>query len=302
MSVATSPDRGAPRQGGGYQKPSGTRSNFEVWSWFFMRISGLILIFLALYHLVWWNLVIGVEHLDSQVVIERWRNLAGAECTENLHLQLARSNHSANLGRQIFTSWRRCRWAIIRASSKLISFGISRSKTSSSAFSAWPDVNPRAGEPCSSTDRNRLKRVVSSVPAMNSRRPSGCRTMADDAALADIGQTSVAAVLARLRGDPSAQFREQSGWIVARRPGTTRSASRYQFQYFRPDGALPLAVAQELEHVGLDRLVVEPGLRHDDRRAARRLLPAGHVVTAVDSSRWASAWARRRCVSASGRS
>jgi succinate dehydrogenase / fumarate reductase membrane anchor subunit len=39
-----------------------------------MRISGLLLILLALYHLVWWNLVIGVEHLDSQVVIERWRN------------------------------------------------------------------------------------------------------------------------------------------------------------------------------------------------------------------------------------
>jgi succinate dehydrogenase / fumarate reductase, membrane anchor subunit len=39
-----------------------------------MRISGLLLIFLALYHLIWWNLVIGVEHLDSQIVIERWNN------------------------------------------------------------------------------------------------------------------------------------------------------------------------------------------------------------------------------------
>ncbi len=64
--------RGAPRRGGGYDRPS--RSNFEVFSWFFMRISGLILIFLALYHLIWWNLVIGVEHLDSLVVIERWQN------------------------------------------------------------------------------------------------------------------------------------------------------------------------------------------------------------------------------------
>lgn len=67
-------ERGEPRAGGGYTKPEGARSRFEVYSWFFMRISGLILIFLALYHLVWWNLVIGVEHLDSQVVIERWRN------------------------------------------------------------------------------------------------------------------------------------------------------------------------------------------------------------------------------------
>lgn len=61
------------RIGGGYQKPAGS-GRFEVYSWFFMRITGLALIFLALYHLVWWNLVIGVEHLDSEVVIERWRN------------------------------------------------------------------------------------------------------------------------------------------------------------------------------------------------------------------------------------
>ncbi len=67
-------ERGAVRKGGGYRRPSGKGGNFEVYSWFFMRISGLVLIFLALYHLVWWNLVIGVEHLDSQVVIERWNN------------------------------------------------------------------------------------------------------------------------------------------------------------------------------------------------------------------------------------
>ncbi len=69
-------ERGAARSGGGYHRPArtGKRSNFEVLSWFFMRFSGLALIFLSLYHLVWWNLVIGVEHLDSAVVIERWRN------------------------------------------------------------------------------------------------------------------------------------------------------------------------------------------------------------------------------------
>jgi len=71
-AVVESTDRGQARRGGGYARPAGSRSNFEVWSWFFMRISGLILVFLALYHLVWWNLVIGVEHLDSQIVIERW--------------------------------------------------------------------------------------------------------------------------------------------------------------------------------------------------------------------------------------
>jgi succinate dehydrogenase / fumarate reductase membrane anchor subunit len=66
--------RGGARRGGGYERPPIGRSSFEVFSWFFMRISGLLLIFLAIYHLVWWNLVIGVEHLDSQLVIERWNN------------------------------------------------------------------------------------------------------------------------------------------------------------------------------------------------------------------------------------
>lgn len=66
-------ERGAARPGGGYGKPT-RRGSFEVFSWFFMRLSGLILVFLALYHLVWWNLVVGVEHLDAQVVIERWQN------------------------------------------------------------------------------------------------------------------------------------------------------------------------------------------------------------------------------------
>ena len=74
MSQTFSGDgRGIARRGGGYARPKG-RGGFEVASWFFMRISGLLLIFLALYHPIWWNLVIGVEHLDSQVVIERWRN------------------------------------------------------------------------------------------------------------------------------------------------------------------------------------------------------------------------------------
>lgn len=70
-ATAPAAERGAARRGGGYQQP---RGGFEVISWFFMRLSGLVLIFLALYHLIWWNLVIGVEHLDSQVVIERWSN------------------------------------------------------------------------------------------------------------------------------------------------------------------------------------------------------------------------------------
>jgi succinate dehydrogenase / fumarate reductase membrane anchor subunit len=65
--------RGTARRGGGYDRPAG-RGRFEVASWFFMRISGLLLIVLALYHLTWWNLVVGVEHLDAELVRDRWAN------------------------------------------------------------------------------------------------------------------------------------------------------------------------------------------------------------------------------------
>ncbi|CAN5677109.1 hypothetical protein BH23GEM6_BH23GEM6_10660 [soil metagenome] len=75
MSAATGlAQRGARRTGGGHRMPTPGRGRFEVISWFFMRITGLALIFLALFHLIWWNLVIGVEHLDSQIVAERWSN------------------------------------------------------------------------------------------------------------------------------------------------------------------------------------------------------------------------------------
>jgi len=73
-AVSPVAERGARRKGGGHRMPAQSRGGFEVISWFFMRITGLALIFLALYHLIWWNLVIGVEHLDSQIVAERWSN------------------------------------------------------------------------------------------------------------------------------------------------------------------------------------------------------------------------------------
>jgi succinate dehydrogenase / fumarate reductase membrane anchor subunit len=75
--------RGAPKSGGGYERPSAyarpgatgeKKSRFELYSWVFMRISGLLLIFMALYHLVWWNLLVGVEHLSAELVLERWSN------------------------------------------------------------------------------------------------------------------------------------------------------------------------------------------------------------------------------------
>jgi succinate dehydrogenase / fumarate reductase membrane anchor subunit len=54
------------------RKPSST----EVWWWFFMRISGVILIFLVLIHVYVMHLIDGgVERVDFAFVAERWDNV-----------------------------------------------------------------------------------------------------------------------------------------------------------------------------------------------------------------------------------
>ena len=51
-------------------------SSFEVWSWFFMRISGVILLFLVLIHLYVMHIIDeGVERVSFEFVAERWDNV-----------------------------------------------------------------------------------------------------------------------------------------------------------------------------------------------------------------------------------
>jgi succinate dehydrogenase / fumarate reductase membrane anchor subunit len=50
-------------------KPSG---GFELWSWFFMRISGLLLLGLALGHLVIMHLIHNVDEIDYAFVAGRY--------------------------------------------------------------------------------------------------------------------------------------------------------------------------------------------------------------------------------------
>jgi succinate dehydrogenase / fumarate reductase membrane anchor subunit len=48
-------------------------SSFEVWSWFFMRLSGIVLLFLVLIHLYVMHLVgSGVERVNFEFVSQRW--------------------------------------------------------------------------------------------------------------------------------------------------------------------------------------------------------------------------------------
>ena len=51
-------------------------TSFEVWSWFFMRISGVVLLFLVLIHIYVIHLVgEGVQQVDFDFVAERWANV-----------------------------------------------------------------------------------------------------------------------------------------------------------------------------------------------------------------------------------
>lgn len=57
-------------------KPDRRPSAFEVWSWFFMRISGVILVFLVLIHLFIMHIMeSGVERVSWEFVAARWDNV-----------------------------------------------------------------------------------------------------------------------------------------------------------------------------------------------------------------------------------
>ncbi len=50
------------------------RPSFETWSWFFMRVSGLVLVFVALAHFALTHIVNDVVETDAAFVAERWDN------------------------------------------------------------------------------------------------------------------------------------------------------------------------------------------------------------------------------------
>jgi succinate dehydrogenase / fumarate reductase, membrane anchor subunit len=72
MSVDTRSEGAA----GAPVRPSGRRprQNFETWSWFFMRISGLILVFMALLHFSITHILNDVVDTDFAFVAARWDN------------------------------------------------------------------------------------------------------------------------------------------------------------------------------------------------------------------------------------
>jgi succinate dehydrogenase / fumarate reductase membrane anchor subunit len=61
-----------PKAFAGERRPS----QFEVWAWFFMRVSGVILLFLVLIHLYVMHIQgSGVERVNFAFVADRWDNV-----------------------------------------------------------------------------------------------------------------------------------------------------------------------------------------------------------------------------------
>ncbi len=50
------------------------RQNFETWAWLFMRVSGLVLFFLALIHMYIMHIENDVTHTTASFVAHRWAN------------------------------------------------------------------------------------------------------------------------------------------------------------------------------------------------------------------------------------
>ncbi|MFP5345705.1 MAG: succinate dehydrogenase hydrophobic membrane anchor subunit [Actinomycetes bacterium] len=73
MSDTNAPALDAPRSP--YKRTKSTRSNYELWSWVFMRLSGVVLVVLVLGHL-FVNLMVGegVNALDFAFVGGKWSN------------------------------------------------------------------------------------------------------------------------------------------------------------------------------------------------------------------------------------
>ena len=63
---------GTEREPGGRQ--ARPRPGFEAWSWLFMRVSGLALVFLALLHFAITHIVNDVVETDYRFVANRWDN------------------------------------------------------------------------------------------------------------------------------------------------------------------------------------------------------------------------------------
>lgn len=58
-------------RGGGRARPAGS-GGFELFSWYFFRISGLALVFLAVFHVIIMHVIHTVDEIDHAFIVDRW--------------------------------------------------------------------------------------------------------------------------------------------------------------------------------------------------------------------------------------
>ena len=75
MTSRVDPDAGAePGPPAEHAHGRASRRRFETWSWVFMRVSGLVLVFLALLHFAVTHIINDVVETDAAFVADRWDN------------------------------------------------------------------------------------------------------------------------------------------------------------------------------------------------------------------------------------
>lgn len=58
-------------RGGGRARPGGA-GGFELFSWYFFRISGIALLFLAVLHVIIMHVINTVDEIDHAFIVDRW--------------------------------------------------------------------------------------------------------------------------------------------------------------------------------------------------------------------------------------
>jgi succinate dehydrogenase / fumarate reductase membrane anchor subunit len=50
------------------------QGNFELYAWFFMRVTGVVLLGIAVFHLLYMHMVLKVDNITYDTIAERWQN------------------------------------------------------------------------------------------------------------------------------------------------------------------------------------------------------------------------------------
>lgn len=89
----------------------GNPGRFEVLAWYFMRVSGALLLLMAVLHLLYMHVLVGVDNITFQFIVEeRWNGPLGAFWRlYDLALLLFAMLHGANGARWIIDDYIRGR-------------------------------------------------------------------------------------------------------------------------------------------------------------------------------------------------